>query len=132
MTALLSRLLRSHRQSAASPPTASTDATASLPGPSLRVATSTRAPSAASRSTVARPMPWPPPVTMATRPLKRCVMSASPAADLPWLRWLPEALGRDRRSLGHCPHLRPHDIGLHHDGADPGAETAIAARDDPL
>src|SRR3546814_2189111 len=56
----------SHRKEAAVPPDASTNAS---PASSLVSATATLAPLATSNSTVARPMPLPPPVTIIVLPL---------------------------------------------------------------
>src|SRR2546426_765796 len=65
--------LRSARTNSASPPFASIAATTSAPRASLRPLISTRAPSRASASAVARPMPEVPPVTNARCPLNSCI-----------------------------------------------------------
>src|SRR5436853_516724 len=56
------------------PPTPRTSLAVRSPPSAFSSATTTSAPSRASSSAVARPMPWPPPVTMATLP----------ASSLPW------------------------------------------------
>src|SRR2546422_10179497 len=71
--------LRSARTTSASPPSASIAATTSAPRASLRPLISTCAPSRASASAVARPMPEVPPVTNARCPLNSCIR-CSPVA----------------------------------------------------
>src|SRR5712664_1925914 len=66
-------------------PCALATATVSAPLASLRSATTTFAPSARKRITVARPMPLAPPVTIATLPASR-VMSISPSDAMVLLR----------------------------------------------
>src|SRR5579884_3320337 len=84
----------SARKKSARPPAVVMRSTVSRASASLRSATTTEAPSRASRSAVARPIPEPPPVTMAALPLTSTVRPPRPRCSKSRRRESRAAAGR--------------------------------------